>query len=62
MTWEEFKMAVEAAGVRAEEQIAWIDWNGPAPGVSIDRYSNGDVKIVAKHEQEINGAKSCIPK
>jgi hypothetical protein len=31
MTWAEFKKAVETLGVRDDEEMWFIDWNGGTP-------------------------------
>lgn len=51
-TWGRFKAAIESAGVKDDDQIAWIDWSAPADFVNVQRYSDGALKIVTGYYYE----------
>ena len=45
MTWKEFKVAVEAQGVKDDEQIFYIDTGNFPESVHVDRDPEDGVKI-----------------
>jgi primase-polymerase (primpol)-like protein len=44
-TWGEFKVAVEALGVKDSDGIRYIDWSGSGGPVEVGRDSNGDIEV-----------------
>ena len=45
MTWLEFKTAVEAAGVRDEDEIKYIDWGTRGPPTATRENADDDWAI-----------------
>jgi hypothetical protein len=45
MTWAEFKKAIEAAGIRDDDELAFVDVGMDANGVAASKDECGDWKI-----------------
>ena len=56
LTWGEFKRRVEENGVQDSTVLAWIDWAGPAPSVSVKVRDDGMVEITQAFEGELEDA------